>query len=452
MKRLLYFIFILIFISFLPECHAIQANEDKTEYLNIPFFENFNDTKLTENLLKLYENNNDLHAAAIKVNEAERLVKMSFGSELPSIGFTGSIDQTFHSAEEKFGSMSIPDYTQTQFLLPVSMNYEIDIWGKNRLKTKARKKDFENVKQDEKTAYIMLTSAFAIDYYNLIKLDKLIELQSQLIDIENEILDLYNKKFEYGTSNKIEIIENEKILTHLKEELQDYLEKQDVLKNQLNVLLADRDFNEINRINYDDINFTPFIPEEIKLSTLEERPDWVKALNHIEKCGLDVKIAKREFLPKFTITGAIGFNFYNAASKNPFLSNIGVIPDIDLFLGGRKIQFLKFKKDEYKLSLENYEKVILNSIKEVNDALYALKTVNAKSLITDERMKLSFDDLNLTINQEQAGIAQYLDILFKKQAAITANKQDVSNKINEIISMINLYKALGGYNFINETL
>lgn len=162
MKKFIYTLTLILMLC--SPGYAKNADNYLIGYLNLPFWQNFNDDVLIKNLTTVYQNNNDLKASSLKVKEAQRLVKISLANQLPYVGFDGYIGRIFHSSDEVFGKLTIPDYTETRFLLPLSYSYEIDIYGKNFLRTKAQKKRYEMIKQEEKSAYIYLTSAFATDY------------------------------------------------------------------------------------------------------------------------------------------------------------------------------------------------------------------------------------------------------------------------------------------------
>lgn len=421
-------------------------NSYRLQYLNIPFWSNFNDEILIDGLSKLYDNNNDLKVTSLKVSEAQRLVKMSFANELPNIGFNGYVGHVFKSSDEVFGDITIPDYTESHFLLPLSMNYEIDIWGKNHLKTKSQYKNLEMVKQDEKSVYISLTSTFAGDYFTLIKIDKLISIQKELISVQLKLCDAVKKRYEIGTANINDVIETQKDLTYLTERMQFLEEKQDVLQNQINVLLADRAFSPVQRMPYEKIDMSLPIPQTIQIDSISSRPDWIKSELNLERIGINVKVAKKELLPSFVLNGNLGFNAYSIASSNTFLANLGVAPTMDLFMGGRKIQFLKLQKDNYEIGLQHYNKVVLTSIQETNDALYSLKSTHKKYLISNNRYNLDTHKLSLVQRQENIGTADNVDLLIKRQEQLLSEQNAVSLKINEIIAFINLYQALGGMN------
>ena len=141
MKRIaiLLFIFSLFAMPTFAVTHrsALPSRQLQQESMNMAFWQKFNDDILVDNLIKVYENNNDLKAAVLKVNEGNRIVKMSFANELPHVGFEGYVGRIFKSSDELFGEVKIPNYAETHYLLPITMNHEIDIWGENHLITKS---------------------------------------------------------------------------------------------------------------------------------------------------------------------------------------------------------------------------------------------------------------------------------------------------------------------------
>lgn len=272
-----------------------------------------------------------------------------------------------------------------------------------------------------------------------------------MINLQESVINSYKIRYESGTATLSDIEKARKSVTFQKEELQKFLEKQDLIKNQISVLLSDRAFDEVKRTDFDNLNINFTAPKSIKFEVLENRPDRVKSELDLEKMGIDIKVARRDLLPKFVITGNLGFNMYNISSPNKFLADIGVVPVWDVFTGGRKLQILKLKKDAYDIAIQHYEKTILTSIQESNDALYSLKTTgNIKSIIND-RLKTDQRELLYTKIREEAGTADKLDLLLQEEKLLASKIQTVNAKINEIISIINLYQALGGVDFIEIT-
>ena len=456
-------IFILLLLVILPVHTPTAEAKNKTpeqnptlEYMNLEWWGKFNDENLTNDLMELYKNNYDLKNAALKVKENEKIVKMQFANELPQLTLSGDLSIDLRGARVQYGKMRIPRYAQYNYYLPLTMSYEIDIWGTNRLKTKSIKEQLEIVKQAERATYISLTSDFASDYFNLIKADKLLSIQDELIKIQEEIVQKISDKYETGLCSINELLLEEKILTTLKEERNRHQSARDTLVNVLCVYLATPN-NDIKRSDYDDVILISNIPTEYSTSIIEHRPDYLQEEANIRRIGFDVRVAKREFLPKFTILGQIGLNAYHLGSlfnsPSQFL-NLGILPSIDLFSGGRKTEFLKFKKYQYEEAMNSYQKTILESIKELNSGLIEYNTAIKNYNETADRLNTQKKIFTLVNDKKQIGASSKLEVLYAKEAYLDVQKEEVSNKINSVISIIGLYKASGGVdlNKINENI
>lgn len=418
----------------------------QTAYLNLNWWEKYNDPILTSHLQELYDKNHDLKIAALKVKEGEKMVRMSLANELPQVSFDGNLGRTMRSSDQHFGNLIIPSYAQYGYQFPLTASYEIDIWGQNRLKTKSAQKELEIIKQEERAGYISLTCAFASNYFNLIKTDKLIEIQQDIVETQQEIAQKTQKKFENGLCTVNEVIAEEKLLTTQKELLNNLEHTQTILENQLKVYLSDNSKN-IERSSYDTTKLMSSLPEKIDSTVIEKRPDYIQSEENIKRIGYDVRVARKEFLPKFIIYGQIGFNAYqwsklfNSYSQ---LANAGIMPSFDLFSGGRKMAVLKLQKYRYEEAMHNYQKTILTSVQEVNDSSAQLKTDLKNYTESQQRYNLEHRRLTLMQHKNEIGAASNLEVLYNKEQELLTQREEVSNKINCLISTISLYKAVGG--------
>ncbi len=456
MKKI--FLIILLFLVFMmPSFAKQQENNQKyiknnLTYLNLEWWQNYNDEILIEHLKKLFESNYDLKNALLKVKESEKLAKIQLINELPSLRTDSFVSRDFRSSVQRFGDMEIPNFSQSNFQFPLTMSYEVDIWGKNRLKTKSAKKDLEIVNQAQRASYIRITSEFCALYFNLIKTDKLLEIQNELINIQSEIVKKVELKNEAGLCPIEDVLNEQKYLTVLKEEKNNLEEKQDVIINNLKVYLTTD--SAIKRNSYEGVIIPDKIPLEISSEIIEKRPDYIQQEANIERAGYDVKIARREMLPQFVIFGQIGLNAYrlsNLFNTPSHLANAGVMPSFDFFFAGRKLNFLQFKKYQYEEAINNYRKTILEDIKEVNLGLFGYKTAVKNYEESVERLKRQNKIFSLLKDKKSIGSASDLDILYGKEADLTVKKEEVSNKINCLISTISLYKSVGGINLYKLT-
>ncbi|MCM1003441.1 MAG: TolC family protein [Candidatus Gastranaerophilales bacterium] len=439
MKKIL-IILLLIFSS--PVFASTQ------EYMNFSWWENFGDELLISNLQELYHNNYDLKNAELKIKENEQIVRMQFANELPAVMLSGNLSRDFRAPRQQFGAMHIPNYSQYNYNIPITAGYEIDIWGKNRLQTKSKKEQLNIIKQAERATCITLSSDFAADYFNLIKADKFIKIQEELIKTQEEILAKVSDKYKAGLCGINELLEQEKLLTSLREEYNIHVQTRDVLISILGVYLANAD-NEISRSSYDKLSVLNNLPTQYSTDIISNRPDYLQEEANLKRIGFDVRVAKKEFLPTFTIFGQVGLNAYHLSSLFSSPSqffNAGILPNWDLFSGGRKRAFLKIKKYQYEQALNDYQKTFLVGIKDMNSGLVEYKTSLNNYEEAQKRIAAESKIYDLAKYKNQIGAASDLDILFAKEAYLMIEKEIVSNKINTLISTIGLYKAAGGVN------
>lgn len=449
-------IILLICLTLMPtqtfaKTKNIQDNND-LQYMNLTWWQKFNDQKLNDYLMTIYKNNPDLKIATIKNKQSQQVMKQAFANQLPQLYFNGTMQREFTGSTQRFGEVVIPDYNQAHYILPLTMSYEVDLWGENYLKTKSLKKQIEMTTQDERASYISISSNFASNYYTLVGIDKLIQNQKDLLEIEQNIVNLEEQKYNSGLCPIAEVLSEKQSLTQMQERLNSLEERQDIVVNQLITQLGDRMLTKIDRSNYDSISAIP-TPNEISTEYIGNRPDVQKAELYIQKTGIDIKVARRDFLPKFRVYGQIGFNSYDWCrmfAPHTFLSTAGVAPSLDLFTGGYKKAVLKYNKLEYEKALQIYEKAILTSIQELNDAMMSIKTANSNYEKSKERFNLEKEKLDLSNNQYKIGGRAKLDNMKDQQNIFIVEEDMVTNNINRVISTINLYKATGGKDFTQD--
>ena len=140
MKKIITIILVIftLTLTIMPTEGKTNTTEINThDYINKPYWQKYNDEILINHLDNIYKNNFDIKIAAYQIEESEKIVKLALSNELPQIALNGYAGRTLTSSDEKFGDLIIPDYSQYHYLLPLTLNYEIDLWGKNRLKTKS---------------------------------------------------------------------------------------------------------------------------------------------------------------------------------------------------------------------------------------------------------------------------------------------------------------------------
>ena len=427
---------------------------NRLDYMNMDWWKNYNDEVLINHFQTLYENNHDLRIAALKTKQAEENIRLAGANQLPQLGFDGSVSRVFRGPRTQFGSVVIPKYIQNEIFLPLNASYEIDIWGQNYLNRKSAKKQAEIAKQQERAAYIYITSSFAADYYNLIKMDELERNLLKIIDLQKNIVSMTEKKYNSGLASINEVLDEKQILVNFEKDLNKLTENKKILNDEAVVLLGLNTDKAIELSDYQSIS-SPKTPETLSTTIIQFRPDLISSEDYVKKSGIDVRVARREFLPKFILYGNLGFNAYKwnrMFAGETFLANAGIAPRWDIFTGGIKMARYRINKYEYKKAVELYEKTVLTSIQEVNDALAEAKTTKANLIKSDEDYSIEKEKHILAEKQFSIGDSSMLDEMKSEVNLYVAKQRNIAAKIDNVISSISLYNAVGGIDYTKNDL
>lgn len=427
---------------------------NRLDYMNMDWWKNYNDEVLINHFQTLYENNHDLRIAALKTKQAEENIRLAGANQLPQLGFDGSVSRVFRGPRTQFGSVVIPKYIQNEIFLPLNASYEIDIWGQNYLNRKSAKKQAEIAKQQERAAYIYITSSFAADYYNLIKMDELERNLLKIIDLQKNIVSMTEKKYNSGLASINEVLDEKQILVNFEKDLNKLKENKKILNDEAVVLLGLNTDKAIELSDYQSIS-SPQTPETLSTTIIQFRPDLISSEDYVKKSGIDVRVARREFLPKFILYGNLGFNAYKwnrMFAGETFLANVGIAPRWDIFTGGIKMARYRINKYEYKKAVEIYEKTVLTSIQEVNDALAEAKTTKANLIKSDEDYSIEKEKHILAEKQFSIGDSSMLDEMKSEVNLYVAKQRNIAAKIDNVISSISLYNAVGGIDYTKNDL
>lgn len=429
-------VFLLSIILIGQSVFAINRSE-----LNPEFFNRFNDECLYYYINEAIENNHSAKQATYRVEQYRQQVKYSFSKELPSFSVAANYLGVHVPQLDNF------ELQKNAFVLPFIANYEADLLLKNRDKTKSEKKSYEASKFEEKAVYLSLLSDVANVYTNILEYDELIILAQEKSAIYAEILKRDNKKFKRGTISTSQLNTSEKNLETAKNELENLQKEQEILIMQLAVLTGNQPDCDLKRGNFETLEYQNTIPDEIQSDVIFSRPDVMQAEKMLEKAKIDIRVARKEFLPRFNITGLWIFNTIAPGTFFSWESSLAAIlagASQDIFTGGRKIANLKIQKAKYEELFEKYRQTDLEAVKEVNTALCFIKHDTTVDKNTLSKVQYEYKNLENSRKKYARGTISSPEYLNDLSKFIDVQKEAIQTKNQRLVNYFTLYKAVGG--------
>ena len=411
--------------------------------LDINFFSKFNDNFLLYYINSALKNNHELKKTKYVVEQYRQQIKYAFSKELPSLS-VGANYLGLHTPE-----FYNSDVSRNAFVLPFSASYEPDFLLKNRDKTKSSRMDYKTELFNQKSVYIALLTDLASVYTNILQYDSLIANQIKILE-NNEKIFFYNKKkFDCGIITLNNLNNYKKKYEDSKKDYSNLKGEQEILKMELAVLsgISPAVTDDLKYGNFKDFEYSGIIPEQIPSDIIFSRPDVMAAEAKLKKAKIDVRVARKEFFPKFSILGILAFDTLFAGNFFSWESSLALLlagATQDIFQGGRKIANLKIVKAKYEELFENYKQVDLNAIKEVNTALCLIKFNIKVEQNVSKKLTYQINNYVNDVRKYKRGVISKSEILEKENEELLVQNEYIRAKAERLINYFTLYKAVGG--------
>lgn len=440
--------FLTINTSFCEAIHSSCTKDRRLYAINIDWWKNFNDPYLMDYLYRTVENNHKLKYATLNAKEKNQAIKTQMSEEFPSFFLFGNYAR-IKTPQIDFNGVTFESTGTDVFSLPLLMSYEADIFLKNHDKTKSKKKEALAAEYEEKAEYITIATDTATTYLNIIKLDKLLEIENEIVKVRKKIFDLTTAKEKEGLATLYDVTNTDKAHTTSMISVNDLEKQRDLLLHKLALNIGESPTNAqcLKRSSYKDLKYTGLIPKCISSEIVIYRPDIMKAEAELQKAKIDIRIARKEFLPNVPVIGAVGYTALDLGKLFNWDSTLAMISAgfmQTIFSGGKKISNLKISKIKYEKMFEQYKQTDLQAIQEINDALTMIRFDSKKE--DENRRKLNLEEKNykLVNLKYKEGVSSYLELIQYKENLLTLERDVAESKIQKYVDYLSLYKSVGG--------
>ena len=190
-----------------------------------------------------------------------------------------------------------------------------------------------------------------------------------------------------------------------------------------------------------------FSPDlSIPASQLSNRADVRAAERNVAAAFYQTNMAKAAFCPALSLSGLIGWTNNGGVVANPgqLLMNAVLGLAQPIFADGKLKANLKIAKLEQEEAANRYVETMLRAGSEVNDAIFRCSSAQAQDELYQRLLTTQRESYDATCMLMKKGKASYLEVLNAQENYLNAQLADVTNRYNGLISLIDLYVALGG--------
>ncbi len=410
---------------------------------NLPWWELLHDEQLQRLIRQALAENKDLKQAVASMEEFQARIFMARSDFLPGINMN-----TNAPAFGTLGGFVVPGFpTPFSYFGQGTLNWEVDIWGRVRRANEAARADLLAREENRRAVVLTLVSGVAQSYFDLLQLDMQLEITRRTLLSWEETVDLSQHRLRGGLISRLDADQFEAERANVSARLAE-LERQVIQKeNELNLLLGKNPAPIPRGRLLTDQVILPEVPAGLPSDLLQRRPDVLQAEQTLAAATARIGMSKAARFPRITLTGLLGV-------ASPRLANL-LTSGTEFGMGGVGLagpllnaQTLGHEQRAVEAQsrrvLAQYEQTILTAFKEVEDALVAVRTAENQRKAQQEQVDALRSALQIANLRHQAGITSHLEVLIAKRSLFAAETARISAHRLHLVSVVQLYKALGG--------
>lgn len=424
-----------------------QQVTDSTTMATLPWKTLFADPTLQSLIEQGIHQNLDLKQAIERIKIAEATLQQSRAAFLPSL--QGDVSVT--DAKQSRAALNFPAgininlETQT-YRAQLSTSWEADIWGKL---SSAKRSAYATLLQSDaakRAVQTQLIANIANAYYNLMALDQQLKITEQTIKVRTTNVATMKALKEGAVVNGAAVVQSEANLYAAQVTLPDLKRSIRETENALSILVASGP-GAINRATLTEQVAYNDLKTGVSAQLLQNRPDVQAAEFAFRAAFENTNTAKTYFYPALTLTASGGLSTLQLKdffSQSIFYNLVGGLTQ-PFFAKGQNKARLKTAQAQQQIAFYAFQQVLLTSGQEVSNALYAYQTANEKQETRAKQIASLTKAVDFT--QEllrYSSSTNYTDVLTSEQSLLAAQLSGVSDQLQKLQAVVNLYRALGG--------
>ncbi|WP_184542088.1 efflux transporter outer membrane subunit [Mucilaginibacter sp. FT3.2] len=420
---------------------------DSNSIAAMPWRSLFADTILQGLIQEGIAHNLNLQTAVLKIAEADATLRASKAAYLPSLtaGVTATKAKTSQAALN-FPSSAGINLNTTTYQAQLSASWEVNVWGQLSSLKRQAVASFLESDASKRAVQTQLIADIANDYYTLLSYDKQLAITKQTV--KNRIEDVKTNKtlLEGNVVNGAAVVQSEANRYAAEITIPDLEQSIRETENALCILLA-RSPGAIKRTSLEDQQPVENINAGLSTQLLRNRPDIQESEFAFMAAFENTNVAHSYFYPTLTITAEGGLStlkLKDLFNNSIFYNLVGGLTQPIFNKGQNKARY-RIAKAQQLEAFNAYQQTILSAGREVSNALYSYQ----KSLKKQELRKKELDALEKSVNYTKqlltySAATNYNDVLTSEQSLLAAQLSGVSDKLQQLQSIVNLYAALGG--------
>lgn len=386
----------------------------------------------------------DLAAALARFHSAQGLAQQAGAALLPSVDATASIDYSKQSE-------NLAGHSETGWhalgTSGLSLNLDLDLFGKNRAALRAAKKDAEASRYEVDESRLLITTGIASTYADLAALYAQRDNLEAALDIRTKSLKFVRARYDAGVETIDAVRQAE---ARVPQTRGDIAATDEAITNNKHALAALVGAGPDRGLAIDRPKVAleaQGIPADASINLIGRRADIAAARTRVEAAADRIKEARAAFYPDVNIGALAGFsalglgNLFKGGSGFASVSPAVTLP---LFHGGALQGQYRGRRGQYDEAVATYDGQVIAALRETADAVTSKQRLAERIGQSREALSAYEDALRVAEGRYQQGLTDYLSVLVAQESVVNQRLALAQLESRAFTLDVQLVRALGG--------
>jgi multidrug efflux system outer membrane protein len=336
--------------------------------------------------------------------------------------------------------------TRNDFVFPLGLSYEIDLWGRVRRTVEAAGAAAQASRADLEAVRLGVAADVALAWFALRHADLERTILREGVELRRQTLTLVETRRRNGVANELEAAEARAQLAQAEADAATVERARALLEHALATLTGE----PAPSVTIPDQPLAvavPSIPVALPSELLERRPDVARAERQMAAANARIGVAEAAYYPTINLAAMAGFESVNAGdlfkAENQIWA-LGASATAPLFQGGRLDAQLDLARAKHEEALAAYRQQVLVAFQEVEDALASLRTLAVQAEAQDRLVQASAQAAALARTRYEQGMTGLLELILAQRALLQARRSANQAHRDRLLASVLLVRALGG--------
>ena len=411
------------------------------------WWRSFEDPRLDGLMREMLAANLTIAQAEARNRQAQALVRSAGAGFFPTVGSSASATRSGGGSGNAGTGSGSGGGTGNQYSLSGNVSWEVDLWGRVRRTVEASEAGAQAGAADVAATRLSMQSTLAQTYFQLRAFDAEKELYRQTVAAYERSLEMTQNRYAAGVAAQADVASARTQLENARAQMLALDRQRAQLEHALAVLLgrAPSQFGlEAGPLL---AGVVPEPPAGLPSQLLERRPDIAAAERRTAQANARIGVAQAAWFPDLTLSAQAGYRGSQWAEwlSAPFhFWSLGPALAFTIFDGGARQGQLEEARAVYDEQVSAYRLTVLSALQEVEDYLVQLRVLAQEQETQGRALASARESLQLTRNQYDAGMIDYLSVVQVEATALSAERSALSLRLSRLIASVQLMTALGG--------